>query len=369
MTTRAQALPIAKTEEGFEADQVLSVVSGHFVHDTFSAFLAPLQPLLIDKLALSLTQAGSLVTFMTLPALLNPFVGYLADRASLRYFVILAPAVTATLMGSLGLAPTYLSLVVMLVATGISVAAFHSPAPAMVARVSGKQVGKGMSWFMAAGELGRTIGPLLAVWAVSMWTLDGSYRIVALGWAASLILFLRLRHVSAHSTRTLSLRTIAPTVRRLFAPMVVLIFFRQFLHSALTGYLPIYMDTRGASLAVGAGALSLLELAGVGGALVGGTLSDRVGRKPVLLVALVGASIFMLIFLRVDGWLLVLALLGMGFTSLAINPVLLATVQDHLPENRAVASGLYISTGFLARSLTVLLVGVLGDRFGLHAAF
>ena len=101
---------------------------------------------------------------------------------SLRYFVILAPAATATLVSIMGLAPNYLSLAFILLLTGVSIAAFHAPAPAMIGRISGKQVGKGMSYFMASGELARTIGPLVAVWAVSLWTLDGvSHRLVWVG--------------------------------------------------------------------------------------------------------------------------------------------------------------------------------------------
>ena len=99
-------------EGEFQTGQVFTIVGGHFVHDTFSAFLAPLLPLIIEKLSLSLTMAGSLWGVSQLPALLSPFIGYLADRLSLRYFLILAPAVTATMMSLLGVAPNYLTLVI-----------------------------------------------------------------------------------------------------------------------------------------------------------------------------------------------------------------------------------------------------------------
>ena len=82
--------PIA--EERFQTGQVITVAGAHFVHDTYSAFLAPLLPLIQDKLGVGYTLAGSLAIFMQLPSLLNPFIGYLADRANLRWFIILAPA-------------------------------------------------------------------------------------------------------------------------------------------------------------------------------------------------------------------------------------------------------------------------------------
>jgi MFS family permease len=217
MTTQTQVVPPIKTEEQeaeFQTDQVLTIVGGHFVHDTFTAFVAPLLPLIIEKLSLTLAQAGSLWGFLQLPALLNPFIGYLADSISLRYFVILAPAVTATFISLLGFAPNYATVAILLFATGVSGACFHAPAPPMIAHISGDRLGKGMSWFMAGGEFARTVGPLLAVWAVSMWSFDGIYRLMFLGWAASLILYWRLREIPARSDKKQDLRAMLPAARR-----------------------------------------------------------------------------------------------------------------------------------------------------------
>jgi FSR family fosmidomycin resistance protein-like MFS transporter len=370
MTTQSQTLSTPKTAQGeFQTGQVLTIVSGHFVHDTFSAFVAPLLPLIIEKLSLSLTLAGSLWGFVQIPALLNPFIGYLADRLSLRYFVILAPAVTATLMSLIGLAPNYPTLAVLLLTVGISVAAFHAPAPAMVARISGKQLGQGMSWFMAAGELGRTVGPLLAVWAVSTWTLDNFHRVMVLGWACSLLLYWRLRDIPARTDKRQDLRAVLPAMRRLFVPILGVVIPRQVLLTALAVYLPTFMSLEGASLWTGGALLSMWEFAGVGGALTGGTLSDRLGRKPILWIVMSSAPMFMLLFLNASGWLLVPVLIVLGFTSLASAPVLLAMVQENQPDNRALANGLFLSMTFLIRPIAAFGIGLLGDNFGLRAAY
>ena len=135
------ASPTVSTE--FHGGQVATIAGGHFVHDTFTAFLAPLLPLIQDMLGIGYASAGGLVIFTQLPSLLNPFIGYLADRISVRYFVILAPATTATLMCFVGFAPSYMVLVMLLTMVGVSVAAFHAPAPAMIARTSGNRVGAG----------------------------------------------------------------------------------------------------------------------------------------------------------------------------------------------------------------------------------
>ncbi|MGD9093815.1 MAG: MFS transporter [Anaerolineales bacterium] len=356
-------------EEEFQTGEILTISGGHFVHDIYTGFLSPLLPVIIEKLSLSLTAAGSLNAILPLPALLNPFIGYLADRISLRYFIILAPAVTATLISLMGLVPSYLTLALLLFTTGFSVAAFHAPAPAMIGRISGNQVGKGMSFFMASGELARTVSPLIAVWAVSLWTLDGIYRTAVLGWATSLVLFWRLHSVSARPNISGSVRTLVPVLRSVFPPLLIIVFFRNFLNVGLTTYLPTYMKFGGASLWVAGAALSIFELAGVVGALSSGTLSDRLGRKPVLLVGIVSAAALMMIFLNVEGWLIIPSLLALGFTSLSTPPVLMAIVQEHLPNNRALGNGLFLSATFLIRPLSILTIGYIGDTYDLRTAY
>jgi FSR family fosmidomycin resistance protein-like MFS transporter len=367
----SQTIQAAETskEEDFQTGEVLTIVGGHFVHDTFSAFLSPLLPLIIERLSLSLTLAGSLQAFMQLPSLLTPFIGYMADRVSVRYFVIIAPAVTATLMSLLGLASNYATLVIILLATGASVACFHAPAPAMIGRISGSQVGKGMSFFMAGGELGRTLGPLLVIWAITTLTLDGYYQIMVIGWVTSFILYLRLRRIPARGSTPKDLKAILPTMWRLFWPILIFIFFRAFLLVPPSIFLPTYMNLKGSSLLLSAGALSIWELAGVGGALTGGILSDRMGRKIILLVGLASAIILTIVFLNVSGWLLAPVLLALGFVSLSGTPVLFAIVQEHLPDNRAVGSGIFIAMNFLARPLAIVVIGLLGDNFGLDTAY
>ncbi len=134
-------------------------------------------------------------------------------------------------------------------------------------------------------------------------------------------------------------------------------------------FLPTYMVERGASLPIAAAALTIFEVAGVGGALLGGTLSDRLGRKLVIMFGTGGAGILLFVFVRAEGIWLVPLLLGMGFTALSTAPVLLAVVQEHFPANRAVANGLFLSISFATRPVGQILVGYIGDRSGLGNAF
>ena len=270
MTTQSSILsppPAQTSEQPFQSSHTLTISGGHFVHDTFSAFLAPLLPELIDKLSLSLTQVGSLTALVQLPSILNPLIGYLDDKVNLRWMVILAPAITATLMSAMGLAPSYYLLAILLTITGLSVAAFHATAPAMVARISGSQVGKGMSFFMAAGELGRTVGPLAAVWAVSLWALDGIYGLAVIGWITSLVIFLRFRGITPHVARQTGFRGMLPAAKQLFLPLFIIVTARSLLISSLGFYLPTLLKSEGSSLMAAGSALAIYQFAGVVGAL------------------------------------------------------------------------------------------------------
>ena len=356
----------------FETSQVLTIVGGHAMHDTFSAFLSPLLPALRATLGTNIATTGSLAIFLQLGSLLNPLIGYLADRASLRYFVILAPGVTATFMSSLGLVSNYTLLVLMLIATGISVAAFHAPAPAMVARVSGKQTGRGMSFFMAGGELGRTLGPIVAAAAVTWWGLDGMWRLAAAGWLTSGVLYWRLRTVSSRpsTARSAGLGEMWGRARTFYPLLAWILLPKAFMLVALTTYLPIFMlDVRQADLWLYSSALTILEGAGVVGALSTGTLSDTVGRKRVLLLLLIAAPLLMLAFLYSPTWLGIPLLLLLGFTALSPTPVVLALVQDQFPNHRAVANGLFLTLSFLIRALAIGVVGTWADSLGLVTAF
>lgn len=186
-----------KAGDRFQYPRILLICSGHFVHDVYSAFIPPLLPLLIEKLGLSLFLAGSLPVFMQSPSLLGPVIGFLADRISLRYLVIFAPAATATLATLIGFMPSYAAAALLLFCVGVSIMAFHAPAPAMIAHISGDKVGRGMSFFMAGGELARSVGPLLVAFGVVNWGIEGLWRLMFFGWLASAILFWRLRHVPA----------------------------------------------------------------------------------------------------------------------------------------------------------------------------
>lgn len=361
------------SSETFQTQNILTVVGGHFMHDMYPAFIPALLPVILDKLAIPLGLAGTLQLAMSIPSLFSVLVGWLGDRFSVRYLVIFMPATTATLVTLTGLMPNYASLVILLFVAGVSGAAFHAPAPAMVARLSGRQLGKGMGFFMAAGELGRSLGPLLVAFALAEWGLEGIWRVMFFGWLASGILYWRLRRIPASTRKSMNLRSILPHMRRVFIPLLGVMLLRGMLVSSLSFYLVYYLShEKGLALGDAALMLALFELAGVGGALAGGMLSDRFGRKHTVFIATILGVVLQVVFLLVVNTrmeLIPLALIPLGFATLSVTPVLQAVVQDQFPENRATASGIFILYAFLTRSLNAVILGLIGERLGLEAAF
>ena len=355
----------------FQTSRVLLISICHFIHDVYTSFLAPLLPFLIEKFALSLAQAGLLTTVMQLPSLLNPLIGKLADRVSVRYFIIVAPMLTAVPMSLLGVAPHYGVLLLLVFFTGISVSIFHVPAPVLVYRVAGNKTGLGMSWYMIGGELARAVGPMIIVSTVALLGFEHYYPIMLAGIGASLLMLLKFRGMPVTISRknTGSIRETVRTMQSVLVPLSAILVVRGFMHACLTAFLPLYILQQTGNVWLSGISLSLFEGAGVAGIMLVGGLSDRFGRTRMLLFCLVTAPLSLLAFTLVDGWLAYGALLLTGFSLLSTTPVMLAMIQEHSGEGSSAANGVFMMISFLARSAVVVLVGFVADQVGLSTTF
>ena len=233
-----QVIPTPNEEEidKFHPSDVATFTVAHGAHDMYTSFVPPLLPILIDTLSLTNTQAAMLPVFMRLPALSQPFIGLLSDRKDLRYLVILAPAVTGTLMTMIGYMPTFWTVALLLALVGFSSACLHAVAPAVAVKVSGKDLGKGMSLWMVGGELGWTLGPIICVTVVGLYTIKGLPVLATIGWAASIFLFLRLRKFNDTKSvvvRTLPISAVLSQMKSIMLVIMAILFLSSFLNSAL----------------------------------------------------------------------------------------------------------------------------------------
>lgn len=360
-----------RNDADFQTDKVLLISGSHFIHDIYSSFLSPLLPLLISKFELSMLLAGSLTVIFRLPALFNPVFGIISDRIELGVLAVVAPAITAIAMSLIGLAPSYSILCILLLTAGLSASVFHVLGPPMIARLSGTSLGKGMSFWMTGGEMARTIGPLFAVWAVTNLSLEGSYPVMIVGILASLFLLIRLKGLSSKSTHQSNqgLIEVWHSMRRVMIPLTGIIISRAFLVGTLAAFLPTYIVSSGKSLWMGGISLAVLELAGIVGTLLGGTLSDRIGRRPVLFTTMPISSFLMLSILYAPNWMLLPLLILLGLSVFSFAPVIMAVVHDHCGKNRGAANGLYMMISFLSTAAVVVFVGWLSDLLGISTAF
>ena len=351
----------------FDTKIVTLVASAHMVHDIFGSFLAPLMPLLITKLGFTLFMAGFLDVSRKVPALFNPIVGRFADKSSMRWFVIIAPSVTAVAMSLLGAAPSYWILLLLIVMAGVGSTLFHVPEPVIIARHSGERVGRGMSFYMVGGELARTLGPLLVLGAVSLWGLEGTYRLIPLGIGSSLLLWWRFQKVERkkHRARDCEEGGLPREVKQLLFGLSGITFTRAAMKAAVTIYLPTYLMARGQSLWVAGLSLSLLQLSGTVGVLFSGTLSDFIGRRRSMFIMNLAAPLIMILFMVAPGILTIPALLILGPFLFGPGPVMLSTVHQLKRCDMAFINGLYMTLNFVLNSIMILLVGFFADRVGL----
>jgi len=360
-----------KTQK-FYTSKVALVSFSHFIHDMYTSFLSPLLPLIIEKLSLTLSQAGLLSTVMQLPALVNPFIGLFADNKGLaRWLVILAPTLTAVPMSLIGITPSYGLLLILVFLAGISVALYHVPAPVLVAKYSGDRKGRGMSLFMTGGELARTVGPMFAVAAVSVLGLDHFHWVVLFAVLTSLLLYFTLEKEEEKTAikRNGSLVASYREIRHVLNPLAGILTARAFMHASMGMFLTVFVVRKTGNLWDGGAALAMYEAFGVAGVLSAGTLSDWMGRRRVLFWALAVAPLAILAFVFTTGVIKIIMLLITGFTVLSTTPVMLALVQETARENPSAANGLFMMVSFAARSVAVVIVGAIGDVAGLENMF
>ncbi len=361
-------------KERFQTSNIILISFSHLLHDVYTAFLAPLLPLLIQKFNITLFLSGLLSVFQRIPSLFNPFVGIMAERVKVRYFVIFAPAITTVAMGLIGVAPAYSIIAVLLFVSGVSSTMFHVPAPVLIKKISGNRVGMGMSFFMFGGELARTLGPLIIVAAAEIWGLGGTLKLIPFGIIASFILWLKLRKIPiSQEVKSKSSPSDYMGIFRKYLPVFTTLagitFFRGAMKSALTLYLPVYLTGKGAELWLAGISLSVLQLAGAAGTFYSGTISDRIGRRTTLVIVSIVSPVLMLVFLKSSGVLSFVLLILMGIFLLAPQSVNLAVIHDldtiHLPF----VNGVYMMINFFISSVMTMAVGAVSDRIGLDVTY
>ncbi len=364
-------LVAASSGSDFDTPIIVSVAAAHLVHDTYPAFVGVLLPLLIPRLGISLAVAGLLAASFRLATVIQPILGYVADRADTRYWIVLAPAVTAVAIGLLGLAPAPVFVALLLVIAGVSSSAFHPAAAALVTRASGTHWGRGTSVFMAGGESGRAIGPVFIAVVLALVGLEWSWLAMIPGLVASGILYFRMANrPSLHLRHPVgSIRTALGEARRGFLLLSGVSALLSMATVGLLVFIPTYLTQSGADILLAGAAVTAFEIGGAVGAFSGGTLSDRIGRRAMLAIACgVGAPLLIVALWMPIGPLMLVVLALAGLVLLSAGPVELVLMQELLPNNRSAAVGLNIFALTMASAVGTVGVGAVGQAIGLQEA-
>ena len=376
-TEAAAARPRAVgTPAIWDARGVLLMSWAHFAHDLYPSFLGVLVPAIQAKLGVSLFWASAMVPAQQLPSIVQPFLGYVADRTSRRWFVVLSPAVAALALSSIGIAPHFAVVLVLLLVSGVASAAFHAPAVALVGEFGGQRLGRAMAIFMAGGELARTVAPILLTAVIAHFTLDGMPLVMLVGLAASATLFLRLRTeasdaIARRYADQVQLRRLIRERQRPFIGLLGSVVANTAAVTPPSFFLVEYLLQRGRSEWYGGLALSAFYASGIIGGLIGGSLSDWVGRRGALLLSSLGTAPLLALYLAIENgsWLMLPLLVLIGVFATPPRSVTLALANDIAPEARGPLSGFTLATSFVAQSIIALAFGAVAEAIGIERAF
>jgi FSR family fosmidomycin resistance protein-like MFS transporter len=346
----------------------------HLVNDTYAWMLPALLPLLLIKLELSLGSAGLLVTlYQASSSFTQPLLGHLADRGTqTRWMAWTGVAISGLAAGSLGLAPSFAAVALVLLAGGLGTALFHPVSASLVsAALPSATRGRWMSVYISAGNFGLPIGTFTLGLVVAAAGLGATW-ILAIPALIMAVLVWRFgpTQVARQSGPALGLREIVQANRRMLGRLVAVAATRAWASAIVASFLPIYAVARGASVIDASRLLTLFLLAGAVGGLIGGTLADRVGRDRVIVTSLLVSSPFCAVLgaQTAVGPLFIVATAVCGLLLNGSFVVLAVRGQESLPGSLGMVSGLMLGLSIGLGGLAVAPMAVLAERVGIPVA-
>lgn len=366
---------MAEIETKDNNPKILALSASHMVNDTFQAIIPTLAPYFVEKFAISTTMIGMGTVAQQLPSILQIFIGRIADKKNLKYWMIFAPLVTSIVLSCLSIAPFYSLVILMIFISGISSAVFHSIAPVCCGKLGNNHLGRSMSIFMVGGEIGRVLGPLMVISALSFLTMQQLPWLMVIGFAATAIFFVLLRDIPFVPTELEEGNhpiELKDAIRKITPVMLVIcgiLFTRNFLITGMSSYLTLFQTQRGINLSLASISLSLMQIAGALGALLGGTLSDFFGRRKMLLFGYLLTPIATILFVKSPIGLSFVFLMILGFTNISMYPILMIIVQEQFPEFRAFALGIFQTANFIFYSIDVTIMGKVSNQYGISTAY
>ncbi|MES1992739.1 MAG: MFS transporter [Pseudomonadota bacterium] len=364
---------------GRPAKRVLAGISfAHFLNDTMQSLVLAVYPLLKSGLHLSFAQIGLItLVFQFTASLLQPIVGYYTDRHPQPFSLV--AGMGSTLLGLLLLSVADQFAIVLaaaaLIGTGSSI--FHPESSRVAYLASGGQRGMAQSVFQVGGNAGSALGPLLAVWIV----LPYGQRSIAVFSLAALLAMVVLTGVGVwyrgrqrrpSSAPIADVHGLLPRrqVRITLAVLLALIFSKFFYLASINSYLIFYLvqhyqiDTRQAQYH-----LFYFLFAVAAGTLLGGPIGDRIGRRQVIWVSILGVAPFTLALPYVGLEQSVALTVIIGFMLASAFPAMVVYAQELMPGRVSTVSGLFFGLAFGLGGIGAATLGLLADAWGIEAVY
>jgi len=348
--------------------QIGQLTFAHLVNDIYAPVLMALQPVLITMYGYDFFQASLLpVTHSLVSSLLQPVFGHLADSRGLRVSVGLSILLSGIGISLLGFIPDqYHVMLLCVVISGIGHASFHPGALCKVsALATGQSRGRLTSFFVVGGNMGMALGPIIAGIMLTSGGIPMVTTLIVPAIIAAAILFIK------------PIPDVCPVVKEKVQAggedwnPVILLFAGSTLRSWVTfgamTYFPTYLVLQGYPLIEATMLVSIMLFAGVVGQISGGILSDRVGRKKVVVITTIASIPAFAGILMTHGLILILCMLVFGYLLWASFAVTIAMAHEQVPSQIGLISGLFLGIAMGAGGIGVSISGAIADQIGLVA--
>ncbi len=370
----------AQQKEQLLTKPLVLLTLGHLITDFGQGALPVLLPFLKTAFDLSYTQVGIIVLVQNLTSsVIQPVFGYLTDRVSLPWLIPASVLLAGIGLAIIGLMPSYYTLLLAVIIGGLGIACFHPQASKSTHLISSAATkGRSMGLFSVGGNLGLALGSIaMSVALNAPGVLTNTLYFIIPGLIMAFLLYSNLQVLSPQPPAVQSAATSQPAaVTRqplnysLLAILLGFIFVRSSIHTGLTTYIPMYyIDFLSGSPVYASYLLAVFLLAGVVGTYAGAALSDRFGRKTVIMASILTTLPLISLFQYTSGFatLLILALTGLALISSFATTVVLA--QEMMPGYVGMASGLTIGFSIGLGGIGATILGYIADHFGIPSVF
>jgi FSR family fosmidomycin resistance protein-like MFS transporter len=351
----------------------------HFLNDMMQSLIVAIYPLLKGEFHLSFVQIGTItLTYQACASLLQPIIGIYTDKHPKPYSLSAGMCFTLVGIVTLAFAPNYTSVLAAAALIGAGSAIFHPESSRIARLASGGRHGLAQSIFQVGGNAGSAMGPLLAAWIILpqgqpslAWFAIAA--LIAIGVLARVGGWYKRQHIDPPKTAPAS-AAIAPVsparVRWSIAVLVLLIFSKYFYVASITSYFSFYLiDKFHISVRSAQIHLFVFLLAMALGTLFGGPLGDRIGRKRVIWVSILGIAPFTLILPYVDlMWVGILTFI-IGLILSSAFSAIVVFAQELMPGNVGAVSGLFFGFAFGIGGIGAAVLGGLADQHGIQFVY